>query len=219
MRIREAELAAVVFSPKDFPAERLPEIAFLGRSNVGKSSLINKLLGRKNLARTSSTPGKTRGLFFYLIDHSFYFVDLPGYGYAKVSKGTRDSWGPLIEEYLGGRATLCGCIHLVDCRHKPSAEDLQMADWLRYHQLPTITVATKTDKLSRGAMLNRLKQLRSELNLAETDALFPFSAVNGKGRDLVWKGIKGMLEEGGRKQHPGYWRKDSEPGSILGDPE
>ncbi|HOL18171.1 MAG TPA: ribosome biogenesis GTP-binding protein YihA/YsxC [Bacillota bacterium] len=218
MRVREAELAAAAFSPKEFPAERLPEIAFLGRSNVGKSSLINRLLGRKNLARTSSTPGKTRGLFFYCIDNSFYFVDLPGYGYAKVSKDTRGSWAPLIEEYLGGRATLCGCIHLVDCRHKPSAEDLQMARWLRFHQVPTITVAAKTDKLSRGAMLNRLKQLRHELDLAGTDALFPFSAVSGKGCDLIWKGIKGMLEEGERRQHTGNRRKDSEF-SMPGDQE
>jgi GTP-binding protein len=193
VRIREAELIAAAFSAKDFPRDAMPEVAFLGRSNVGKSSLINKLLERKNLARTSSTPGKTRGLFFYSIDSAFYFVDLPGYGYAKVSKSMRGSWAPLIDEYLSNRPDLKGCIHLVDCRHKPSEEDLLMSRWLRHHQVRTVTVATKADKLSRGAMLNRLQQLRTELELTETDPLFPFSAVSGKGRDLIWKAVKDLL--------------------------
>ena len=200
MRIREAELVSAAFSAKDFPKDNLPEVAFLGRSNVGKSSLINRLLERKNLARTSSTPGKTRGIFFYSIDNSFCFVDLPGYGYAKVSKNIRAGWAPLIEEYLCTRSNLCGCIQLVDCRHRPSEEDLQMAHWLRHQRVPAVTVATKADKLSRGAMLNRLKQLRQELGLSETDALFPFSAVSGKGRDLLWKAIKELVGEGNRKQ-------------------
>lgn len=193
MRVREAELIAAAFSAKDFPQDNLPEVAFLGRSNVGKSSLINKLLERKNLARTSSTPGKTRGLFFYSIDSSFYFVDLPGYGYAKVSKSMRGGWAPLINQYLSNRSNLSGCIHLVDCRHKPSEEDLMMSRWLHHHQIRTVTVATKADKLSRGAMINRLKQLRQELELTETDPLFPFSAQSGKGRDLLWTAIKDLV--------------------------
>ncbi|MBS3943298.1 MAG: YihA family ribosome biogenesis GTP-binding protein [Dethiobacter sp.] len=193
MRAREAELTAAAFNPKDFPRDGLAEIAFLGRSNVGKSSLINRLLDQKNLARTSQTPGKTRGLFFYCIDKSFYFVDFPGYGYAKVCKSTRDEWALLIEEYLAGRSTLRGCIHLVDCRHQPGNEDLTMAHWLRFHQVPTVTVATKADKLSRGAMLIRLEQLRKQMELSPNDPLFTFSAVSGKGRDLLWRAIKELL--------------------------
>jgi len=195
MRAREAKLIAAAFKPEDFPKDGLPEVAIFGRSNVGKSSLINKLVEQKNLARTSQTPGKTRALFFYRLDNSFYIVDLPGYGYANVGKSIRSGWATLIEKYLTGRHNLCGAIHLVDCRHQPSAEDLTMARWLAYHQLPTVTVATKVDKLSRGAMLNRLKQLREEMELTEASPLFPFSAVSGKGRDLLWKAIKDLLEK------------------------
>lgn len=193
--IKEARLGAAAYSADDFPGEKLPEVAFIGRSNVGKSSLINRLLERKNLARTSSTPGKTRGLYFYLVDNSFYFVDLPGYGYAKVSKEERRRWGHLIECYLKERANLRGCIHLVDCRHDPSEDDKLMANWFRYYNLTTITVATKSDKLSKNALQRQLSRLRKQLGLQEADALFCFSATTGAGRDFIWKAIRQLLSQ------------------------
>lgn len=195
MLIKQAELKASAYSAGDFPGGNLPEIAFLGRSNVGKSSLINNLLGRRNLARTSSTPGKTRALYFFLINDKFFFVDLPGYGYARVSKSVRQGWAPLIEKYLENRSSLCGCIHLIDCRHDPSEDDRLMSGWLRYHRLPTATVATKADKLSRGALLNRITQTRKQLELAADAPFLAFSAQTGAGRGLLWNTISGFLEQ------------------------
>lgn len=171
----------------------LPEVSFIGRSNVGKSSLLNSLIGRKNLARISSTPGKTRGLYFYLLNDAFCFVDLPGYGYAKVSKKERERWAPIIEDYLAKRSSLRGCLHLIDCRHEPTADDQQMSQWLRAHTIPTISVATKADKLSRSALLQQLKVIRSGLGLFEADRLLPFSAQTGAGRDQLWQEIRSLL--------------------------
>lgn len=193
MKIKQAELKAGAHNIKDFPAWEIPEISFLGRSNVGKSSLINKLIGRKNLARTSSTPGKTRGLYFYLLNGKICFVDLPGYGYARVSRTERQRWAPIIEEYLGERSNLYGCVHLIDCRHEPTEDDRLMADWLRMHSIPRITVATKADKLSRGALLRQLQVIRTELGFFEGEPLLPFSARTGDGRDQLWKAITGLI--------------------------
>ncbi len=195
MKVQEIELKASAYSPKDFPDWGIPEVSFLGRSNVGKSSLINKLTGRKNIARISSTPGKTRGLYFYLLNNRLCFVDLPGYGYAKVSKTERQRWAPLIEEYLSGRDTLAVCIHLVDCRHAPSADDKMMSEWLRFHQVPSVTVATKSDKLSRGALLKQLAMIKKQLGLLGEDLLLPFSAQTGAGRDQLWQAITSRLAE------------------------
>jgi len=193
VKIKQAELKAGAYNINDFPGWELPEISFLGRSNVGKSSLINKLIGRKNLARTSSTPGKTRGLYFYLLNGKICFVDLPGYGYARISKTERQRWAPIIEEYLETRSNLYGCVHLIDCRHEPTEDDKLMADWLRMHSIPRVTVATKSDKLSRGALLRQLQVIRAQLGLFEEESLLPFSAQTGAGRDQLWKGITGLL--------------------------
>ncbi|NLA27458.1 MAG: YihA family ribosome biogenesis GTP-binding protein, partial [Firmicutes bacterium] len=179
MLIKKACLETVAYREKDLPPGVLPEIAFLGRSNVGKSSLINRLLGRKKLAYTSSTPGKTRALYFYLINDSFYFVDLPGYGYAKAGKEEQRAWAALIERYLEHRGPLCGSVHIVDCRHRPTADDLTMARWLRFHRLPTITVASKSDKLSRGALARQLPEIKTLLEMNAADQLLSFSARTG----------------------------------------
>lgn len=188
-----AVLVASAFKKADFPADHRPEVAFLGRSNVGKSSLINCLLGRKNLARTSSTPGKTRGIFFYLVNGSFYLVDLPGYGYASVSKSVRRNWVMLIEGYLQTRRMLCGCVHLIDARHPPTEDDLLMKQWLNYYRVPQLTVATKADKLSRGALTSRLKMLHGELGLSAEKSPIAFSALKGSGREKLWAEIGRML--------------------------
>lgn len=190
MKVKQAELKAAAYNIADFPRWDLPEVSFIGRSNVGKSSLLNTLIGRKNLARTSSTPGKTRGLYFYLLNEKLCFVDLPGYGYAKVSKKERQRWAPIIEEYLGSRLNLRGCIHLIDSRHEPTEDDRMMSEWLRAHTIQTITVATKADKMSRGALARQLSVIRKGLEFFEDDLLLPFSAKTGAGRDEVWKAIK-----------------------------
>lgn len=197
MDVHRAALAAGAYRKEDFPADHRPEIAFLGRSNVGKSSLINRLLGRKDLARTSSTPGKTRGIFFYLINDTFYLVDLPGYGYARVPQSTRRTWAPLIESYLQTRQVLCGCVHLIDVRHSPTQDDLLMKQWLSHYRVPQVTVATKADKLSRGALINRLNLLRRELELPAGEPLLAFSAPKGSGKDELWVEIARMLPGAG----------------------
>ncbi|MFO7951957.1 MAG: ribosome biogenesis GTP-binding protein YihA/YsxC [Bacillota bacterium] len=193
MKIKQVELKAGAYKAGDFPGWEYPEISFLGRSNVGKSSLINKLIGKKNFARTSSTPGKTRGLYFYLINQKISFVDLPGYGYAKVSKKEKERWAPVIEEYLISRSNLFGCVHLIDCRHRPTEDDTLMAEWMRAHSVPRVTVATKADKLSRGAMLRQLKVIRSNLGLFEEETLVPFSAKSGYGKEQLWQYISALL--------------------------
>jgi len=193
LKVNQAELKAAAYGMKDFPEGDLPEISFIGRSNVGKSSLLNSLIGRKNLARTSSTPGKTRGLYFYLLNNKFCFVDLPGYGYAKVSKKEREHWAPIVEEYLASRSNLCGCLHLIDCRHEPTEGDKMMSGWLRAYTITTITVATKSDKMSRGAMLKQLVVIRNGLGLFNDDLLLPFSARTGAGREDLWKAIMELL--------------------------
>ncbi|MGM0689016.1 MAG: ribosome biogenesis GTP-binding protein YihA/YsxC [Bacillota bacterium] len=193
MKVKQVELKAAAYNVDDFPQWDIPEISFIGRSNVGKSSLLNNLVGRKNLARTSSTPGKTRGLYFYLINGKNCFVDLPGYGYAKVSKKERERWAPIIEDYLGDRLNLRGCIHLIDCRHEPTEDDKLMSGWLRAHTIATVTVATKADKISRGALIKQLAVIRRQLGLFEEDLLLPFSARTGSGRDQIWRAINVLL--------------------------
>ncbi len=193
MKVKQAELKAAAYNIDDFPRWDLPEVSFIGRSNVGKSSLLNTLIGRKNLARTSSTPGKTRGLYFYLLNEKLCFVDLPGYGYAKVSKKERQRWEPIIEEYLGSRLNMRGCLHLIDSRHEPTEDDRAMSEWLRAHTINTITIATKADKISRGALARQLTLIRKGLGFFEDDLLLPFSAKTGAGREEVWKAIKDIV--------------------------
>ena len=157
MKVKNAELDRVAVKPDQYPCDGLPEIAFAGRSNVGKSSLFNTLVNRKKLARVSQSPGKTRTINFYVINDRFRIVDLPGYGYAKVSKSVSQQWGPMIEKYLASRSELVKVVQLVDSRHEPSKQDVQMYEWLKYYGMDGIVVATKSDKISRSHSLRRIE--------------------------------------------------------------
>ena len=183
MKITSAEFVKSAFNRDHWIDDRRPEIAFLGRSNVGKSSLINSLLQRKGLARTSNTPGRTQSINYFLINDSFYFVDLPGYGYAKVSKSMRSDWGTMAEEYLSERDQLVLCVQLIDSRHEPTRLDLQLNEWLNFNGKPHIAVATKSDKLTANQLTKQLKLIRMALKFSE---VIPYSAETGKGRDEVW---------------------------------
>ena len=194
MNIQNASIKVSAVSPKQYPADGLPEIAFAGRSNVGKSSFINKMLNRKNLARTSATPGKTAQINFYNIDESIYFVDLPGYGYAAVSKQEKKKWGLMMEEYLNTRENLRHTLLLVDSRHKPTADDVQMAEWIRYNFGSLIVIATKLDKLKKSQIEGNIEVIKQTLELGEKDILVPFSSEKGTGRDEAWNVIKNVIE-------------------------
>ena len=172
-----------------YPQDDLPEVALAGRSNVGKSSFINTLLGRKKLARTSSKPGKTQLLNFYNIDDKLRFVDVPGYGYAKVSKTERAKWGKMIEEYLVTRDNLRVVVSLVDLRHEPTADDVQMYDFLKYYEIPVIVVATKADKVPRGKWNKQEALIKKKLNFDQADSFIVFSSETKEGYDLAWDTI------------------------------
>ncbi|MCL2546146.1 MAG: ribosome biogenesis GTP-binding protein YihA/YsxC [Oscillospiraceae bacterium] len=184
--INRAEIAATAVEPSQFPSTDLPEIAFVGRSNVGKSSLINALLGRKKLARTSRQPGKTRTINFFSVEGKLYFVDLPGYGYAKVSKAEKEKWGVMVEGYLKDRAPLRHIYLLMDIRHEPSEGDRMIYNWCNYYELPFTVAATKCDKLSRNQIAKQIAMLRRELG---TRGIIPFSAETHQGREELWSGI------------------------------
>ena len=184
MKIVSSEFIISAVRKEQYPADGLPEIAFAGRSNVGKSSLINALINRKNLARTSGRPGKTQTLNFYLINEKFHLVDLPGYGFAKVSKDVKQKWSEFIETYLTGRPNLAGIIQLVDLRHPPSQEDIIMYEWVRHLQIPSLLVATKADKISKGQHLKHRKIIREKLLINDEDITL-FSAETKQGRDEV----------------------------------
>lgn len=170
-------------APAHWIADGRPEVAFLGRSNVGKSSLINSLLMRKGLARTSNTPGRTQSINYFLINDAFYFVDLPGYGYAKVSKAMRADWGKLAEQYLSKPSGLALCVQLIDSRHNPTELDLQLNEWLSEYAKPSVIVATKADKLSRNQLR---KQLMSSGELLGSHEILAYSSATGSGRDKLW---------------------------------
>ncbi len=191
MKITSAEFVKSAFERAHWTTDGLPEIAFLGRSNVGKSSLINSLLLRKGLARTSNTPGRTQSINFFLINGSFYFADLPGYGYAKVSKTMRADWGKMAEEYLADRQELALCIQLIDSRHHPSPLDVQLNEWLVFHEKPHLIVATKADKLSRNELH---KSLAVAGKTFESSRLIAYSATTGRGREDVWSAITGAMK-------------------------
>ena len=191
MKVISAEFVKSAFEMAHWTVDGRPEIAFLGRSNVGKSSLINSLLLRKGLARTSNTPGRTQSINFFLINDNFYFTDLPGYGYARVSKVMRADWGKMAEEYLAERRELALCIQLIDSRHKPTALDLQLNEWLVHNGKPYIVAATKTDKLSNNELQKTLKETRKILSNAKIVA---YSANTGKGRDELWAEINTRLD-------------------------
>jgi len=188
--INNVELEAVAVSPTQYPVSGLPEVAFVGKSNVGKSSLINCMINRKALARTSRTPGKTRTINFYNVEDEVYFVDLPGYGYAKAPKSEVEKWGNMIEKYLLGRHELRAIILLIDIRHSPGENDKQMYRWLKHYGYDIIIAATKQDKLKRSQIKGALTAIRSGLELAKEDLLIPFSSETRDGREELWGVIR-----------------------------
>ena len=195
MIIKDAKFIISAVKPAQYPEGDLPEIALAGRSNVGKSSLINKLLNRRGLARTSSTPGKTQQLNYYLINDSFYFVDLPGYGFAKVPQDVKAQWGKMIGGYLDKRENLQLCLQLVDIRHKPSKEDVEMYQYLAHYNRPHAIIVTKTDKISRGQYQKHVKIIRETLQVLPNTPIILTSADSGLGKEEVWKLIEQYLNQ------------------------
>jgi GTP-binding protein len=190
MRVSSAEFVTSAVAPEGYPREGLPEVAFMGRSNVGKSSLINSLLGNRKIARTSSTPGRTQLINFFRINGTFLFVDLPGYGYAKVPESVRAQWGPMVENYLANRSELVLSILLIDSRHPATANDLRLKSWLEHHELPFVVVSTKADRLSNNQLRSSLRGSAERFGM-RSDAIFPYSSVTGRGGDRIW----GVIEE------------------------
>lgn len=195
MQIKQAEFMGSAVSPSQYPTEKQPEFALAGRSNVGKSSLINRFLNRKNLARTSSQPGKTQTLNFYHINQEWYFVDLPGYGYAKSSKEDRARWGRFIEQYLSNRQELAGVIQIVDLRHPPMASDQAMMEWLCHYGVPMAVIGTKADKISRGNWAKHTRQLREGLGITPDIPLIIYSAETGQGRDELALWLQARIDD------------------------
>ncbi|MFD1431408.1 ribosome biogenesis GTP-binding protein YihA/YsxC [Lacticaseibacillus yichunensis] len=199
MKVNQVSLTISAVAESQYPATGYPEVAFVGRSNVGKSSLLNRLIDRKSLARTSSVPGKTQTLNFYNVEEELYFVDVPGYGYAKVSKSDRAKFAAMIEAYLTSRKQLRGVVQMVDARHEPSADDVSMYQYLKYFHLPVLVVATKIDKTSRAKQNAVIKMVKQGLDLNQTDHLVLFSATTGEGKDAVWQWLEATAEIGGEK--------------------
>ena len=193
MNIHNVSLTVSAVSPKQYPTENIPEVAFAGRSNVGKSSFINKVLNRKSLARTSSKPGKTATINFFNIDKTLNFVDLPGYGFARVSKEEKKKWGDMIETYLNSRTTLSQVILLVDSRHAPTADDLVMLNFIRAVCERVVVVASKIDKLKKSQLDDSLRRIINDLKLCGDDIIIPFSAVTGEGTDMFWDYINTIV--------------------------
>lgn len=196
MIIKRAELSAVAVKASQYPDTNIKEIAIAGRSNVGKSSLINLLLNRKSLARVSGSPGKTRTINFYDVNGTFRIVDLPGYGYAKVSRSLSEGWGDMIEEYLKNRPNLIQAVQLVDVRHPPTPLDIQMYEWMRFYNLDGIVVATKADKVSRNELSKNISVIRKTLKLKDDDKVIPVSALKRTGHEDLLKVFDQVLEEG-----------------------
>ena len=195
MIIRSLELETVCGITSKLPENVLPEIAFAGKSNVGKSSLINGLMNRKSFARISATPGKTQTINFYNINQELYLVDLPGYGYAKVSEQEKQKWGKMIERYLHSSKQLRAVFLLIDIRHDPSANDRQMYEWIVHNGYDPIIVATKLDKINRSQVQKHLKMIRTGLNIKPGTVVIPFSAVTKQGRDEIWEQMEVLLTD------------------------
>ena len=193
--ITKSELEAVAVKPAQYPEANRYEIAFAGRSNVGKSSLLNLLTGRKALARVSGSPGKTRTINFYLVNDDFRIVDLPGYGYAKLSRSETEKWGAMMEAYLSERPGLLKVVQLVDIRHEPSAQDVQMYDYLRYYGLDGVVVATKADKISKNQQQKSIRQIRQKLNMKKEDVVIPVSALKRTGQEELLNVIESILNK------------------------
>lgn len=195
MEVNNVELAAVGVKFSQYPEDGMPEIAFAGKSNVGKSTLINAMIKRKALARTSGQPGKTRTINFYNVEQQLYIVDLPGYGYAKAPKTEIDKWAKMIEEYLNKRTTLLGIVLLADIRHEPGANDKMMYDWLKHYGYDIIIAATKSDKLKRSQLQKHVSMLRKGFGLEPSDKLIPFSGVSKQGVAELWVELERLLSK------------------------
>ena len=191
MKVTSAEFLKSAFTEADWPRDLKPEIAFLGRSNVGKSSLINSLLAVRGLARTSSTPGRTQSLNFFEINNRFRFVDLPGFGYARVPREIKSTWGEMATTYLAKRRQLVLSIHILDSRHEPTKQDLQLHEWLEVNSKPKLVIATKSDKLSNNELRKNLGHIARVLN---DDSVMAYSAKSGRGREELWRAIKSAIE-------------------------
>ena len=192
--IKQAELDIVCGVTSRLPDTGMPEVAFVGKSNVGKSSLINGLMNRKSLARTSGQPGKTQTINFYKVNREMYLVDLPGYGYARVSQSEKEKWGKMIERYLRRSQMLKLVFLLVDIRHDPSANDKSMYDWIVYNGYHPVVIATKLDKINRSQRAKQLKAIRQGLGMGAEDILIPFSAETKEGREEIWELLEGKLQ-------------------------
>ncbi|MEK4532529.1 ribosome biogenesis GTP-binding protein YihA/YsxC [Solibacillus sp. FSL K6-1554] len=193
MKVHNVEMIGSFVRPEQFPEDGLPEFALAGRSNVGKSSFINRMIGRKAMARISSKPGKTQQLNFYKIEEQLYYVDVPGYGYAKVSKSERAAWGRMIEQYFMGREQLRAVILIVDIRHNPTSDDCMMYDFLKHYNIPVIVVATKADKIPKGKWDKHKKIVRETLQMEKQDPLIVFSSEKGLGLEQAWAEIESRM--------------------------
>ncbi|MFF2480573.1 ribosome biogenesis GTP-binding protein YihA/YsxC [Paenibacillus sp. NPDC058071] len=199
MKITQAEFIISAVKPHQYPDDALPEIALAGRSNVGKSSLINKMIMRKNLARTSSQPGKTQQLNYYRVNDQVYFVDFPGYGYAKVSKTQREQFGQMIETYIRDREQLKLQLLIIDIRHAPSQDDQLMYNWLKHYGIPTCIVCTKADKVPKGKWDKHIKVIKDTLEADPRDRIVKFSSETGLGREELWDVIMQSTEGSGER--------------------
>ena len=197
MQIKQAELIAVTGRPDQYPPDDMVEIAFAGRSNVGKSSLLNLLTGRKKLAHVSGSPGKTRTINFYLINNAFRIVDLPGYGYAKVAKKISEGWGEMMEQYLENRQGLVKVAQLIDIRHEPSKQDVQMYDYLKHYGLDGLVVATKSDTISRNQLQKQKAMIRKSLGMGPEDVIVAVSALKKTGQDELLDVIEALVTGAG----------------------
>ena len=194
MEVRNVSLAAVGVKMSQYPTDGRVEVAFVGKSNVGKSTLINAMVGRKAIARTSSQPGKTRTINFYDVEGVMYIVDVPGYGYAKAPKTEIEKWGKMIEEYLQKREELKSIVLLIDIRHEPGANDKMMYDWLKHYGYDIIIAATKSDKIKRSQVQKQLSVIRKALNLEKDDVLIPFSGTEKTGVKELWDAIENIVD-------------------------
>lgn len=197
MKIRSAEITMSAINRSQYPNEGIPEIALVGRSNVGKSSTVNTLLNRRNFARTSQTPGKTRTINFYLINKEFFFVDLPGYGYAKIAKSEKEKWGAIMERYLQERNELCAIFLLVDIRHEPNNDDVMMYEWIKHFGYNCVVIATKADKISRGQYQKHMNIIRKKLQMDNNEKILPISSLKKTGAEEIWNEIINQYNQSG----------------------
>ncbi|WP_203361586.1 ribosome biogenesis GTP-binding protein YihA/YsxC [Bacillus sp. REN10] len=194
MKVNQVEMVISAVKPEQYPDSTLPEFALAGRSNVGKSSFINKMINRKSMARISSKPGKTQTLNFYKIEEALYFVDVPGYGFAKVSKKEREAWGKMIETYLTTREPLKACVLIIDLRHPPTEDDVMMYNFLKHYEIPAVVIATKADKIPKGKWQKHLKVIKEKLEFEPEDDIIIFSSETGQGKDEAWKVLQRRMK-------------------------